>query len=167
MILLQQPHRNSPWQDCFLPLTVRPLDLADHPGQISLPGGRLEGGESPQEAAEREFCEELGVHEFPGSVLGSLLPMWVFNSDYYLTPYLAVYSGPIDYCPCSREVVRVIQLPVSELLKVNQPSLGSFSRGCVNWHAGVFQYEQDCIWGATAMILAELAAVLRLLDRPE
>jgi 8-oxo-dGTP pyrophosphatase MutT (NUDIX family) len=164
MILIQQPHAKADWRDCSLPLTVRPPFLADHPGQISLPGGRLEHGENYQQAAEREFCEELGVPKFPGRVLGSLSPMWVFNSDYYLTPFLAVHCGSLEYYPCHREVARVIHLPVSELLKQNQPKFNRFSRGSVHWNAGAFHSGEDCIWGATAMILAELAALLRLLD---
>ncbi len=167
MILLEQPRHGADWRDCHVPLTVRPLYLSDHPGQISLPGGRLEQGETYQEAAEREFLEEMGIASFPGKIIGSLLSMWVFNSNYCLTPFLAVHTGNIEYSPCVREVSRLIRLPVTELLKVGSPLTSRFGRGKVNWKAGVFQYEQDYIWGATAMILAELAAVLQMLDQME
>ena len=87
--------------------------------------------------------------------------MWVFNSDYYLTPYLAVRILAVEYRPCSREVSRLIHLPVVELFKANPLSQRRCSRGRASWNARAIVYQQDCIWGATAMILAELAAVLR------
>lgn len=164
MILLEVAQPSSHWRECSLPLTVRPPYLSDHPGQVSLPGGRLEKGESAVDAAKREFCEELGVLEFPGTVLGSLSPMWVFHSDYFLTPFVAVGFGSPEYTPCSREVSRLFHLPIVELLKERQPKLHRFSRGNVSWNAGAFTFQQECIWGATAMVLAELACVLQLLD---
>mgnify|MGYP002079209509 CR=1 FL=1 len=161
MILLEFPSPGANWQSGSIPLTVRPPNLVDHPGQISLPGGRVEEAESAYDAAIREFCEELGVEEFPGEVIGPLFPMWGFNSNYFLTPFLAIRKHIVEYRPCSREVARLIHLPVAELLKDEQPSQRCFSRGSVSWNAGVFNYQEDCIWGATAMILAELAAILK------
>lgn len=162
MILLEQPEPGAHWSRCTIPLTVRPDDLADHPGQISLPGGRLENVETYQEAATREFQEELGLDRFPGRVLGELLPLWVFNSNYRLRPFLAVHAGRLDYSPCQREVARLIHLPVAQLLlESTTVTHDVFSRGSVRWKAGVIRYQCDQIWGATAIILAELAALLR------
>lgn len=167
LILIHQSNPEDDWRESSIPLTVRPPYLAYHAGQISLPGGRLERGESFCDAAQREFCEELGTANFPGRILGPLLPMWVFNSDYHLQPFLAIHSGPIYFKPCQREVTRVIHLPVSQLLDESPPQASRFARGCVEWTAPMFLYQDDCIWGATAMILAELGTILRLLDRSE
>lgn len=162
MILLEQPEPGAHWSQCTIPLTVRPDYLADHPGQISLPGGRLEDSESFEQAAKREFQEELGLDRFPGRILGPLLPMWVFNSNYRLQPFLAVHPGRLEYTPCQREVARLIHFPVAELLNDTATiSHDVFSRGAVRWKAGVYRYQGDQIWGATAIILAELAALLR------
>ncbi len=164
MILLERPTSNSPWYECTIPLTVRPTSMSDHPGQISLPGGRLERGESFEHAAIREFSEELGIANFPGRVLGSLLPMWVYISDFRLIPFVAVHVGDIAYQTRSSEVERVIRLPITELVGHSQPKTSIYSRGSVRWNAGVFDYQQDLIWGATAVVLAELAEVLRQLQ---
>jgi 8-oxo-dGTP pyrophosphatase MutT (NUDIX family) len=167
MILLELPDPDSHWSQCTIPLTVRPLHLVDHPGQISLPGGRLNSAETFLDAALRELHEELGIQCDPASILGPLLPLWVFNSNYQLQPFLAIQMGSQPYIPCQREVARVIRFPASILVEQQEFAVRSFSRGQVQWQAGVFSLEEDCIWGATAIVLAELAAIFRLLESPE
>jgi 8-oxo-dGTP pyrophosphatase MutT (NUDIX family) len=166
MVLLHQTDSHTSWLDCQIPLTVRPLDLIDHPGQVSLPGGRCQPNETALSAAQREFEEELGVPYFPGSVIGQLSPLWVFNSHHWLQPFVAVYQGPLPMDPCPREVAEVIHLPVRSLLDRLQTSMGDFSRGQLHWQSACFYVGQRPVWGATAIVLAEMAAVLHeLLDR--
>jgi 8-oxo-dGTP pyrophosphatase MutT (NUDIX family) len=164
MVLLHQPEPDCDWRDCSIPLTVRPDYLPDHPGQISFPGGRVEEGESYVQAAVRELEEELGITKFTGNVVGSLSPIWVFNSDYRLQPFVAVHVGELNYIPCQHEVARLIQLPLRTLLAKADNESKQFSRGSVHWQANVFQHENDIVWGATAIVLAELAAILRRMD---
>lgn len=166
MVLLNSPTPNSHWSDCTIPLTVRPQHLPDHPGQISFPGGRVEEGELIQRAAVREFEEELGV-AFQGQIIGQLSPVWVFNSDYALTPYLAVLVGELAVCPCDYEVERVIHYPVSRLLLDADNDWDDFARGSVRWRANVFRAGDDRVWGVTAVVLAELAVILRQLKKLE
>jgi 8-oxo-dGTP pyrophosphatase MutT (NUDIX family) len=167
MVLLHQPDSDCDWRECSIPLTVRPDHLPDHPGQISFPGGRVENGESYLQAAQRELEEELGTVNFHADVIGSLMPIWVFNSNYKLRPFLAVHVGELNYDPCQQEVARLIQFPIRLLLSSVDDQSRQFSRGSVHWQANVFQHEEDVVWGATAMMLAELAAILRRLDRDE
>ncbi len=149
-----------------IPLTVRPRHLPDHPGQISLPGGRLESGETHRQAALREFREEMGT-EFEGKVAGSLQPAYVFNSNYYVRPFVGIASAAQNYSPCSYEVERIVQLPVSSLLDTRHHHTATFSRGPIQWSARVISCANDQIWGATAVMLGELSALLKALPMPE
>jgi 8-oxo-dGTP pyrophosphatase MutT (NUDIX family) len=160
--MLQVQDDTENWKQATIPLTVRPTHLPDHPGQISFPGGRVESGESDLQAATREFEEELGVKPFPGRVIGQLQPIWVYNSDYILTPFVSVFSGPIQYHPCEHEVARLIHFPVTELLS-STTHVSRISRGSVSWDTNVFRYGDDNVWGATGIVLGELAAILRTL----
>lgn len=165
MVLMQLPNAEADWTQCTIPLTVRPKHLPDHPGQVSFPGGRVESGEDHRQAAIREFEEELGV-PFSGSIVASLLPIWVFNSDYALLPILAFDVGPLEYQPSTDEVDRMIHFPVCQLLET-QLHKSEISRGLIRWKAKVFRYQDDEIWGATAIVLGELAAILRELKSSE
>lgn len=155
LVLLER--REGQWT---IPLTVRPKHLPDHPGQISFPGGRLEGNEDHLEAALREFTEELGT-EFVGDIIGELFPIYVYNSNYHVRPFLAVSNQTLEYSPCKREVERIVHMPV-KLLNDEQahPELG-FGRGSLQWKAKAVQVDIDHVWGATAIMLGDVAALLR------
>lgn len=160
MILLE--YCEGEWS---IPLTERAQHLPDHPGQISLPGGRVEKNETHLDAAIREFNEELGTSEFPGEVVGELSPLYVYNSDYYVRPFLAVGVGPIQYFPCPHEVSRVIRLPVHDLLEESHAQQ-IFHRGSAQWTAKTIHCENAQVWGATAIMLGECAQLLKKEVRP-
>lgn len=155
MILLEQ--RESGWA---IPLTVRPHHLPDHPGQVCLPGGRLEPGENVLQAAEREFCEELGLAEFPARTLGELQSVYVYNSDFFLTPCVAVVDHQLDYQANPAEVESIVYLPLEHLFDLNRHVVQIHSRGRLSWSALGIESEGIHVWGATAIVLGELAALL-------
>ncbi len=156
MVMLES--NESGWT---IPLTERPAHLPDHPGQISLPGGRLEPGESHLEAACREFAEELGTATFPGELVGELQSIYVYNSDYFVRPFVAISPGRIDYVPCQREVERVIHLPVQLLMDDSTLRPQEFRRGKASWLSNTIHYDNALIWGATAIILGEFARIMQ------
>ena len=162
-VLIVLEPREGGWT---IPLTVRPQHLPDHPGQISLPGGRLESGETHRQAALREFHEEMGA-EFEGRLAGSLQPVYVFNSNYHVRPFVGIAAAAGRYSPCSYEVERIVHLPVRSVLDPSYHRMAGFSRGPVNWSARVIACGDDQIWGATAVMLGELSALLSGLTLPE
>lgn len=152
---------NGQWQ---LPLTLRPSTLKSHGGQVCLPGGRLDAGESPQQAAVREVEEELNLPRPSLKILGQLSPLYLYASNFHVTPFVAVcHESPNTIVPNSDEVAELIELPLTKLIapetrKVHQRSSGSYPD--VQFRAPHFDIDGHQVWGATAMMLSEFAAVL-------
>lgn len=144
---------------CF-PLTVRTESLAVHAGQVSLPGGAVEPDESPESAAVREVCEELGVPADEFSLLGKLSPLYLYGTDFAIQPYVAWAERPLAYRPQAEEVSRVLQARVRSLLDSAAWDVELRRRSGIEFRAPYFLCEQHRVWGATAMILAEFRALL-------
>jgi 8-oxo-dGTP pyrophosphatase MutT (NUDIX family) len=146
-----------------LPLTERPVTLSHHAGQISLPGGAVEIGESSIDAALRELNEELGF-EAPHLVLGRLADCYVFASDFLVTPWVvASFEPDTIWQPHDCEVQGVVELPLDVLLDSEAIGRLTIERGPLMFHAPCIHVGRARVWGATCTILSELAGVLRFL----
>lgn len=105
-----------------LVLTRRHADLGSHAGQWALPGGRLDDGETPEQAALRELSEEVGLVLAPEAVLGRL-DDFVTRSGYVITP-VVVWAGPAEGLrPNPGEVDSIHRIPVSEFMRADAPWL--------------------------------------------
>lgn len=143
-----------------LVLTLRQRALQAHSGQISLPGGSIDEGETAVEAALREAFEEVGVPQDQPEVLGALTELYIPPSHFCVTPVVAA----LDTRPALRrqpdEVAALIEAPLAILLdpatRVEAERRIGGNMVLVPYYA-VDGYE---VWGATAMILAELTALL-------
>ena len=112
-----------PWSEApALLLTRRSAGLRAHAGQWALPGGRLDEGEAPEQAALRELHEEVGLSLGPESVLGCL-DDYATRSGYVITPVLVWAAGARDLVANPAEVASVHRLPVTELLRDDAPLL--------------------------------------------
>jgi 8-oxo-dGTP pyrophosphatase MutT (NUDIX family) len=146
-----------------LPLTERPHTLLHHAGQISLPGGRIEDGESSHAAAVRELREELGIQGDDVEVLGRLSECYVFASDFFITPWVAAVEREPSWHPHAAEVQRVVELPLEVLLDGRAIGRLTIERGPLMFHAPCYRLGETRVWGATSIVLSELADVLRRL----
>jgi 8-oxo-dGTP pyrophosphatase MutT (NUDIX family) len=151
--------RNGKWH---LPLTERPLTLAHHAGQISLPGGAVDSGETTTQAALRELDEELGFNG-PLNVLGQFPDCYVFASDFLVTPWLAAAIGQPQWQPHDREVQSVVELPIDLLLSDEAIGRLTIERGPLLFHSPCIRVGSARVWGATCIILNDLADLLRRL----
>ena len=108
---------------CFL-LTRRADALRRHAGQWALPGGRLDAGEGPAEAAVRELEEELGV---PGRAVEQvgLLDDYVTRSGYLITPVVVLLPALPHLRPNPAEVAAVHRVPLAVLAGPGMPILGA------------------------------------------
>jgi 8-oxo-dGTP pyrophosphatase MutT (NUDIX family) len=156
-VILLLFQRDGRWH---LPLTERPQTLTRHAGQISLPGGAVDPGESSSDAALRELSEELG-NEGSVELVGRLADCYVYASDFLVTPWIATMTGSPNWRPHDREVQRIVEVPIESLL--DEVTIGriTIERGPLKFHAPCHCVEDACIWGATSVILSEFAEVLR------
>ncbi len=114
---------HATWQpDPALLLTRRAETLRAHAGQWALPGGRVDEGETPEQAALRELHEELGLALPPEAVLGRL-DDYATRSGYVITPVLVWGGAARDLVPNPAEVASVHRIPASELLRADAPLL--------------------------------------------
>lgn len=109
-------------QDAAIILTRRAATMRRHAGQWALPGGRLDEGESPEQAALRELHEEIGLQCEPHCILGRLDDV-VTRSGYAMTP-IVVWAGTANNLLANpQEVASIHRIPVSEFLRTDAPIL--------------------------------------------
>lgn len=161
---------------------VRSHELQVQPGEVCLPGGRQEEGESPEECAIRETCEELCIKPSQMDVIGPLDYLNAY-SNFTLYPFLCVIEDHVikedHFNP--DEVHETFQVPLDFFLE-QDPILFTFPVEPVipkdfpyhligedkeyNWRKGtsivpIYKYEGHTIWGLTARIIQRMAEVLR------
>lgn len=147
-------------QGASLVLTVRPAHMSAHAGQIAFPGGRREPGETYVETALREAEEEVALKRESVSIAGLLTPLYIPPSNFCVHPVVGVtYERPALY-PADGEVDAILHVPLH--LFLDPGSRIDISRRVrdVEITAPCFAFPPYEIWGATAMILSELAVVI-------
>jgi 8-oxo-dGTP pyrophosphatase MutT (NUDIX family) len=145
-------------------LTVRASHLKRHAGQISLPGGATDEGETLVQAALREAHEEIGVDPARVRILGQLTPVHVLVSGFTLHPIVGITDERPDFRPAAYEVEKVIEVSIEDLQDASNIRHGTRTREGVAIEYPYFDLRGSHVWGATAMILGEFICLLAMSD---
>jgi 8-oxo-dGTP pyrophosphatase MutT (NUDIX family) len=149
-------------------LTRRSFALRFHRGEIALPGGRSEPGESPVATALREAREEVGIGESSVDYVGWLSPLMTLASGSSISPIVGRLARRPDLAIDQAEVDRAFTVSLDELLadgafleerwRRDRSPFGSDEDG----YFPIFFYRVpgDLIWGATARVLTELLCIV-------
>ena len=106
---------------CFV-LTRRAARMRRHAGQWALPGGRLDEGETPEQAALRELHEEVGLELGAEAILGRL-DDYPTRSGFVITPVVVFGGERAELRPDPAEVAAVYRVPLAELSQPGVPHL--------------------------------------------
>ncbi len=116
------PRHAVPSERAAILLTRRAASMRNHPGQWALPGGLIDPGETPEQAAMRELAEEVDLRVGPECVLGRL-DDFATRSGFVITPVI-VWAGPGEFLVANPdEVQSVHRIPVEEFLRADAPIL--------------------------------------------
>lgn len=140
--------------------TRRTAHLADHAGQISFPGGRVESADSSrEETALRETEEEIGLPRARIALLGRL-PDYEIPSGFRITPVVGWIEPPFALQPDPFEVAEVFEAPLGYFLDPENYQRRQYHFRGRHRHYMAIPYEGRYIWGATAGMLYSLCRML-------
>jgi 8-oxo-dGTP pyrophosphatase MutT (NUDIX family) len=140
-----------------VPFVRRRADLRDHPGQVALPGGGVEEGESPWAAAQREVAEEIAVPVGRLVPLGAGDPIYAAVSNFSVVPFVAHLPDPVPaFVHDESELDGVLQIPLDRLLDDS-----AWLQSADLWRFRYLAHEDTVVWGLTERIVAGLTPTLR------
>jgi 8-oxo-dGTP pyrophosphatase MutT (NUDIX family) len=145
----------------YLVLTRRTSKVDHHRDQISLPGGEKDKGETIVQAALREAQEEINVPPGTVRVLGELTPLYIPPSNYCMYPVVAVAEKRPSFRRAPEEVAEVIEMSLDDLLDPKIVRREVWSLRGINTVVPFYFFQGHKIWGATAMVLAELVELVQ------
>lgn len=143
-----------------VPLTVRAPGVR-HGGQISLPGGATDTGETLAQAALREASEEIGVDPGLVDVLGELTPVHVLVSGFTLHPVVGIARRRPDFIAAPAEVDEILEVSLDDLRDASRIRRGTRIREGLAIEYPYFDLLGHQVWGATAMVLGEFICLLQ------
>jgi len=144
-------------------LMLRPQYEGVHSGQVSFPGGKREAADaSIQHTALREFMEETGAETSGIDVLGALSPVYIPPSRMLVTPFVGYAERIGPWSPDPKEVARLLEVPLqfllrNDILKRREQFIQVMGG---NVEIPYFDVQGEVVWGATALMIAELRELL-------
>ncbi|GGN01699.1 coenzyme A pyrophosphatase [Dyadobacter beijingensis] len=157
VLILFYPYQNH----IYFPLILRPAYDGVHSGQVAFPGGRYElTDENLIRTALREAQEEIGLRLTDVKILGALTELFIPASNFHVLPVVAAMPYRPDFYPDPREVEDIFEIKLEEISDVDIIGSSDIQVRGEQVHAPHYMVQGYKIWGATAMMISELLAVL-------
>ncbi len=139
-------------------LIERAAELRKHAGQPAFPGGAIDEADSgPVRAALREAAEETGVDPAGVLIAGVMPELYIFRSDFRVTPVLGWWHAPVAVAPGDPgEIAAVLRVPVADLASPAARMMIKYPGGMAG---PAFRAGGLIIWGFTALLLDRLLAL--------
>ncbi len=135
--------------------TKRTENLNHHRGEIAFPGGVCQAEDKDAlQTALRETREEVGIVPGDVEVLGVLDDFYSIH-NYLITPFVGMIPSDYEYRINTHEIERIIEVPVSHLLKPEVFRVEDWSWKGRTQPVYFYAYRNDEIWGVTAAILKQ------------
>lgn len=155
--------KNEIW---YFALMLRPDYDGVHGGQVSFPGGKLEAGETPEQAALRECEEEIGIDQSKINLLGTLTEVYIPPSNIVVYPFVGYIDYEPIFYPDSTEVEEVVEVPLQDvfnddLVKQKKVEVARYSDNPFSLEVPYFEFSYQTVWGATALMIAEFRELLK------
>jgi 8-oxo-dGTP pyrophosphatase MutT (NUDIX family) len=137
-------------------LTRRPDTMPSHRGDVAFPGGKVhpEIDATLRDAALREAEEEIGIPRSAVEVVAELDTISTVTSRFLVAPFVGVLAAPVELRPDPREVERVFDVALSELMREGVHRVEQWGTGVLTREVHIFELEDETVWGLTARILS-------------
>jgi 8-oxo-dGTP pyrophosphatase MutT (NUDIX family) len=144
-------------------LIKRTEHMKHHAGQVAMPGGRVEPGETALESALRETWEEIGIDSTSIKILGVLSDLYVQVSRFLIHPFVGWIEDINALKINKNEVEKIIAFPLKTMFQeIDETNIETVT-GTIK--VPCFKFENEIIWGATSMILMEFCDLIQPLTR--
>lgn len=154
---------NSSGETCLV-LTLRPNYSGTHSAQVSFPGGKHEKDDTDlKETALRETFEEIGIVPTTIEIIRKMTDVYIPPSNFLVTPYIGITENTPHF-KRNYEVEKIIEVPLKNIiddsfvfLNTNPPQYS------IKKQVPYFNFDNQMVWGATAMIISEIKELLKRL----
>ncbi|HYY07156.1 MAG TPA: CoA pyrophosphatase [Actinomycetota bacterium] len=141
-------------------LTVRADALSRHAGEVSFPGGLVEEGETPADAARREAFEEIGLDPALPTIVGSLPPVHTYVSAILVIPFVGLLPAEPDLFAAEAEIKEILSIPLARLAEAEETMELPRTGGGV-WKGWAYPLDGQTVWGATGLMLHSFLEIIR------
>lgn len=154
-------HPDESGSGITFPLVRRPDSMARHAGQVALPGGGREEGESAIDCAKREAWEEVSLDPSLVEIVGKLTKILIPITGYSVDTIVGWTGSRPELRRQEEEVIRIIHADPDTLARHGPTEVVEREKDGEVLKFPAYSVDGEIVWGATALILSEFLSIWR------